>query len=213
MIPRTPGTYEKYIKRALDVIISFFALLFLSPLMLIFAVLIRINLGSPIIFKQARPGKNGKIFTLYKFRTMTDAKDADGNLLSDSERLTGFGQFLRKTSADELPELFNILCGSMSFVGPRPLLVKYLPLYNEHQSRRHDVTPGLTGWAQVNGRNAIGWNEKFDLDVWYTQNISFALDVRIFFMTVKKVFAQEDISSDTSVTMEEFQGNAEVMHE
>ncbi len=194
-------------------IISFFALLFLSPLMLIFAVLIRINLGSPIIFKQARPGKNGKIFTLYKFRTMTDAKDADGNLLSDSERLTGFGQFLRKTSADELPELFNILRGDMSFVGPRPLLVKYLPLYSEHQSRRHDVTPGLTGWAQVNGRNSIGWNEKFDLDVWYVQNISFALDIKIFVLTIKKVFAKEGISSDTSVTMEEFQGNAEVLHE
>ncbi len=181
--------------------------------MLIFAVLIRINLGSPIIFKQARPGKNGKIFTLYKFRTMTDAKDADGNLLSDSERLTGFGQFLRKTSADELPELFNILRGDMSFVGPRPLLVKYLPLYSEHQSRRHDVTPGLTGWAQVNGRNSIGWNEKFDLDVWYVQNISFALDIKIFVLTIKKVFAKEGISSDTSVTMEEFQGNAEVLHE
>ncbi len=181
--------------------------------MLIFAVLIRINLGSPIIFKQARPGKNGKIFTLYKFRTMTDAKDADGNLLSDSERLTGFGQFLRKTSADELPELFNILRGDMSFVGPRPLLVKYLPLYSEHQNRRHDVTPGLTGWAQVNGRNSIGWNEKFDLDVWYVQNISFALDIKIFVLTIKKVFAKEGISSDTSVTMEEFQGNAEVLHE
>ncbi len=198
--------YEKYIKRILDFIISLIALIFLSPVFLIVAILVRIKLGSPVIFKQKRPGINEKIFTMYKFRTMNDRKDDDGNLLSDFDRLTLFGKWLRSTSLDELPELFNIIKGDMSIVGPRPLLVKYLPLYNERQKLRHDVKPGLTGLAQINGRNAISWEEKFELDVKYTKKISFVFDVRIVLSTVKKVFIREGISSYTSVTMEEFKG-------
>ncbi len=206
------GFYEKYIKRLLDFTLSFLALIILSPVLLVTALLVRIKLGSPIIFHQERPGKSEKIFRLYKFRSMTDECDENGNLLPDDQRLTRFGQILRSTSLDELPELLNILRGDMSIVGPRPLLVKYLPLYNEEQRHRHDVRPGLTGWAQANGRNAISWEEKFKLDVWYVQHISFLVDVKVIFMTVKKVFCRDGISSETSVTMEEFSGTKESMH-
>ena len=206
------GFYEKYIKRLLDFTLSILALIILSPVLLVTALLVRIKLGSPIIFHQERPGKSEKIFRLYKFRSMTDECDENGNLLPDNERLTRFGKILRSTSLDELPELWNILRGDMSIVGPRPLLVKYLPLYNEEQRHRHDVRPGLTGWAQANGRNAISWEEKFKLDVWYVQHISFLVDVKVIFMTVKKVFCRDGISSETSVTMEEFSGTKESMH-
>ena len=206
------GFYEKHIKRLLDFTLSFLALIILSPVLLVTAALVRIKLGSPIIFHQERPGKSEKIFRLYKFRSMTDECDENGNLLPDDERLTRFGRTLRSTSLDELPELWNILRGDMSIVGPRPLLVKYLPLYNEEQRHRHDVRPGLTGWAQANGRNAISWEEKFKLDVWYVQHISFLVDVKVIFMTVKKVFCRDGISSETSVTMEEFSGTKESMH-
>ncbi len=199
--------YRKYIKRPMDIILSFIAIIVLLPVLLVVAILVRIKLGSPVIFKQKRPGLNEKIFTLYKFRTMTDKKDENGELLPDSERLTKFGRILRSTSLDELPELFNILKGDMSIVGPRPLLVKYLPLYNEHQKRRHDVRPGLTGLAQVNGRNAITWDEKFNLDVKYVDNIRFLTDWKIMFQTIKKVFIREGISSENVATMEAFTGN------
>lgn len=204
---RHRGIYERYFKRPLDIILSLIAIIVLSPLMLIIAVLVRIYLGSPVIFKQQRPGLNEKIFTMYKFRTMTDERDENGELLPDSERLTKFGKFLRSTSLDELPELFNILKGDMSIVGPRPLLVEYLPLYNEHQKRRHKVRPGLSGLAQVSGRNAISWEERFDLDVEYVDNISFLLDIKIIFLTLKKVILREGINSNTSVTMEPFRGS------
>ena len=200
--------YRKYIKRLLDFILSLFAIIILSPVLLIVALLVRIKLGSPVIFKQKRPGLNEKIFTLYKFRTMTDAKDEQGNLLPDEIRLTKFGKLLRSTSLDELPELFNILKGDMSIVGPRPLLVRYLPLYNEHQKHRHDVRPGFTGYAQCNGRNAISWEEKFDLDVYYTKNLTLLMDIKIIIKTVKVVLFREGISSETSVTMEEFRGSS-----
>ncbi|WP_317437456.1 sugar transferase [Thomasclavelia spiroformis] len=200
--------YRKYIKRLLDFILSLFAIIILSPVLLIVALLVRIKLGSPVIFKQKRPGLNEKIFTLYKFRTMTDAKDEHGNLLPDEIRLTKFGKLLRSTSLDELPELFNILKGDMSIVGPRPLLVRYLPLYNEHQKHRHDVRPGFTGYAQCNGRNAISWEEKFDLDVYYTKNLTLFMDIKIIIKTVKVVLFREGISSETSVTMEEFRGSS-----
>lgn len=200
------GFYEKYIKRPQDFLCALLALIVLSPVMLVVAILIRSKLGSPVIFKQERPGLNGKVFKLYKFRSMSDAKDAEGNLLSDEERLGTFGKKLRSTSLDELPELVNILKGDMSVVGPRPLLVRYLPLYNEHQARRHEVRPGFTGYAQVNGRNAISWEEKFDLDVKYVDNITFLGDWKIIFQTVKTVLCKDGISSDTSVTMEEFKG-------
>ncbi len=202
--------YARYIKRWLDFILSLLAIIILSPILLIVALLVRIKLGSPVIFKQERPGLHEKIFTLYKFRTMTDEKDKDGNLLPDDQRLTKFGKLLRSTSLDELPELFNIFKGDMSIVGPRPLLVKYLPLYNEHQKHRHDVRPGFTGWAQCNGRNAISWEEKFDLDIYYVKHVSFRLDLSIIFKTIKIVFLREGISSDTSVTMEEFRGTENV---
>lgn len=202
--------YAKYIKRWLDFILSLLAIIILSPILLIVALLVRIKLGSPVIFKQKRPGLHEKIFTLYKFRTMTDEKDKDGNLLPDDQRLTKFGKLLRSTSLDEIPELFNILKGDMSIVGPRPLLVKYLPLYNEQQKHRHDVRPGFTGWAQCNGRNAISWEEKFDLDIYYVKHVSFRLDLSIIFKTIKIVFLREGISSDTSVTMEEFRGTENV---
>ncbi|WP_290772838.1 sugar transferase [Anaerofustis sp.] len=201
--------YDKYIKRFIDFLLSLIGLIVLSPVLLIVAVMVRTKLGSPILFKQERPGLNGKIFTMYKFRTMTDETDKDGQLLSDEVRLTSFGKFLRAASLDELPEIFNIFKGDMSIVGPRPLLVKYLPLYNERQAHRHDVRPGLTGYAQINGRNAISWEEKFELDIFYVNNSSFLMDVIIFFKTIKKVFVKEGISSDTSVTMEEFTGSKE----
>ena len=204
--------YDRYIKRLLDILLSGLALLILWPVLLIVAILVRCKLGSPVIFCQERPGKNEKIFKLYKFRTMTDARDEQGNLLPDEVRLTKFGKLLRSTSLDELPELWNILKGDMSLVGPRPLLVKYLPLYNEEQRHRHDVRPGLTGWAQVNGRNTLSWEDKFRYDVWYVQNISFLLDLKTVFLTVKKVFCREGISSDTAATMEEFKGTKETNH-
>lgn len=203
---RKCGVYEKYIKRPQDFLCALIALILLSPVMVISALLVRIKLGSPVIFKQKRPGLNGKIFTLYKFRTMTDKKDKNGNLLPDEIRLTKFGKRFRATSLDELPELFNILKGDMSVVGPRPLLVKYLPLYNEHQFRRHEVRPGFTGYAQVNGRNAISWEEKFDKDVEYVDTVSFLGDWKIILQTIKTVISREGISSETSETMEDFKG-------
>lgn len=199
--------YKRYIKRPMDFILSLFAIIVLSPVFLVLAILVRIKLGSPVIFQQKRPGLNEKIFTLYKFRTMTDEKDRLGNLLPDSVRLTKFGRFLRSTSLDELPELFNILKGDMSIIGPRPLLVQYLPLYNEHQKKRHNVRPGLSGWAQVNGRNAISWEEKFNYDVEYVNNISFLLDLKIILLTIKKVFKREGINQEGEATMEYFTGN------
>lgn len=185
--------YAKYIKRTLDLILSLMALILLMPLMIIIGILVRINLGSPIIFKQKRPGKNEKIFTLYKFRTMTDKRDIDGNLLPDEYRLTKFGKFLRSTSLDELPELINIIKGDMAIVGPRPLLVEYLPYYTEEEKHRHDVRPGLTGLAQVNGRNAISWEEKLKYDTEYIKKISFYSDLKIIFKTIKKTIKREDI--------------------
>lgn len=185
--------YAKYIKRILDLILSLMALIVLMPLMIIIGILVRINLGSPIIFKQKRPGKNEKIFTLYKFRTMTDKRDIDGNLLPDEYRLTKFGKFLRSTSLDELPELINIIKGDMAIVGPRPLLVEYLPYYTEEEKHRHDVRPGLTGLAQVNGRNALQWEERFSFDLQYVKNITFKNDMTIIFKTIGKVIKKEDI--------------------
>ena len=203
------GFYEKYIKRPQDFCYALAAVVVLSPVMAVTALLVRLRLGSPVVFKQERPGLNGKVFTLYKFRTMTDEKDTEGNLLPDEVRLTKFGKLLRSTSLDELPELFNILKGDMSVVGPRPLLVRYLPLYNAHQARRHEVRPGFTGYAQVHGRNAISWEEKFDLDVEYVDHVTFLGDWKIIFQTVKTVLKREGISSDSSVTMEEFKGTQE----
>ena len=198
--------YRKYFKRPMDFILSLIALIVLSPVLLIVAILVRVKLGSPVIFKQERPGLNEEIFTMYKFRTMTDERDEDGELLSDSIRLTRFGRLLRSTSLDELPELWNILKGDMGIVGPRPLLVEYLPLYNEYQKRRHEVRPGLSGLAQIGGRNAIDWEERFNLDVKYVDNISFIGDFKIVLLTLKKVIIKEGISSETSVTMEPFRG-------
>lgn len=198
--------YRKYFKRPMDFILSLMAIIFLSPVLLIVALLVRFKLGSPVIFKQKRPGLNEKIFTMYKFRTMTDERDKFGELLHDSVRLTNFGKKLRASSLDELPELFNILKGDMSIIGPRPLLVEYLSLYNEHQKRRHEVRPGLSGLAQIGGRNAIEWEDKFDLDVKYVDNISFLGDWSIIITTLKKVLIREGISSGTSVTTEPFKG-------
>ena len=204
------GLYEAFIKRPFDIILSLLAIIVFCWLYLIVAVLVRIKLGSPVLFKQDRPGKNEKVFKLYKFRTMTDERDENGELLPDEDRLTEFGKFLRKTSLDELPEAINILIGNMSIVGPRPLLVKYLPRYSDEQHHRHDVRPGLTGLAQVKGRNAITWEEKFKLDLTYVNNITFCGDVVIIFQTVKcAIFKHEGISSSTSDTMEEFLGNTE----
>lgn len=202
--------YRKYIKRPMDFTLSLIAIIFLSPILIITALLVKINLGSPVLFKQQRPGKDGKIFNMYKFRSMNDARDENGELLPDEVRLTGFGKLLRKTSLDELPELFCILKGDMSIVGPRPLLVKYLPLYNEHQRRRHEVRPGLSGLAQINGRNAISWEEKFDLDVTYVDSITFLGDVKIILLTVWKAFVKtENINAAGEATMGEFTGTEE----
>lgn len=201
--------YQNYGKRMIDIILSLLAFIVLFPLLLIIGVLVYFKLGSPILFTQERPGKDEEIFKLYKFRTMTDGTDEDGKLLPDSVRLTKFGKFLRSTSLDELPELWNILIGDMSIVGPRPLLVEYLPLYNEQQKRRHEVRPGLTGYAQVNGRNAISWDDKFRYDVSYVDNITLISDTMIVFKTVKQVLARDGINSDTSATMEAFTGDEE----
>ena len=198
--------YQRYIKRLLDIIISLAALVLLAPVLIVVAVLVRAKLGSPVIFHQDRPGYREKVFRLCKFRSMTDARGADGELLPDAVRLTRFGKALRATSLDELPELWNILKGDMSLIGPRPLLVKYLPLYNESQRRRHDVKPGLTGWAQVNGRNAITWEQRFEYDVYYVDHISFLMDLKILFQTVAVVLRHSDINSATDATMEAFTG-------
>lgn len=201
--------YRRVFKRFFDIVLSACALVVLSPVLLIVAILVRTKLGSPVIFCQERPGKDEKIFKLYKFRSMTDQRDENGELLPDEVRLTKFGKLLRSTSLDELPELWNILKGDMSIVGPRPLLVKYLPLYNEEQRHRHDVRPGLTGLAQVSGRNAISWEEKFALDIQYVAHITFLNDVRIIFSTVGKVFRRDGIHAENAVTMEEFRGTPE----
>jgi len=194
-------------KRLFDTLASVFGLLLLSPVIAIVAWQIRRKLGSPVLFRQVRPGKDGKHFEMIKFRTMRDAIDVEGNPLRDLERLTPFGTFLRSTSLDELPELINVLKGNMSLVGPRPLLMEYLPLYSPEQARRHEVRPGITGWAQVNGRNAISWDDKFKLDVWYVDNRSFWLDMKILWLTAGKVLKQDGISHEGSVTMEKFRGN------
>ncbi|HGF7375763.1 TPA: sugar transferase [Vibrio cholerae] len=195
------------LKRKFDIVVSLVILLFLSPIIAIVAWKIRKNLGSPVLFRQTRPGLNGKPFEMVKFRTMKDAVDSKGNPLPDSERMTPFGDKLRNSSLDELPELWNVLKGEMSLVGPRPLLIQYLPLYSKEQARRHEVRPGLTGWAQINGRNAINWEDKFKFDVWYVDNHSFWLDIKILVLTVKKVFVKEGISAEDHVTMPEFKGN------
>lgn len=201
------GLYERFFKRTLDIFCSLMALLVFWWLYVIVAILVRVKLGSPVLFTQDRPGKDEKIFKLYKFRTMTDARDKNGNLLPDDVRLTKFGKLLRSTSLDELPEVFNILKGDMSIIGPRPLLVKYLPLYNEEQKRRHEVRPGLSGYAQVNGRNSVSWEEKFRMDVEYVDHVTFVGDVKIILGTVLKAFVKrEGINSETAATMEEFKG-------
>jgi undecaprenyl phosphate N,N'-diacetylbacillosamine 1-phosphate transferase len=201
------GIYRRYIKRPMDLVLSLIAIIVLAPVLLILAILVRVKLGSPVLFKQKRPGLNDKIFTLYKFRTMTDERDENGELLSDSDRLTKFGKFLRSTSLDELPELFNILKGDMSIVGPRPLLIQYLPLYDEHQKRRHEVRPGLTGLAMAKGRNALTWEEKFAYDTYYANHVSFLLDVKIIFWTLAIVFKREGINEAGQATVSEFKGS------
>lgn len=198
--------YKKFFKRFFDIVLSLIAIIILSPVYLIISVLVLIFMGWPILFKQPRPGKNEKIFNMYKFRTMTNKKDKDGNLLSNEKRLTKFGNLLRKTSLDELPEIFCILIGKMSIVGPRPLHVEYLEYYNEEQKHRHDVRPGLTGWAQANGRNSITWAEKFKYDIYYVKNLSLILDIKIIFMTIKQVFCRLDIYSTNGEFMERFNG-------
>lgn len=194
-------------KRIFDFVISLITLILLAPIIIITALLIKWKIGSPVLFKQSRPGLNGKVFMVYKFRTMTDERDSKGELLPDEIRLTSFGKLIRKLSLDELPQLFNVVKGDMSFVGPRPLLVEYLELYNNTQARRHEVRPGITGWAQVNGRNAISWEERFELDVWYVDNQSFLLDIKILLMTVLKVFKSEGINQEGQATMSKFTGN------
>lgn len=209
------GSYALFFKRLIDIVISFLLLIFFWWLYAIIAILVRIKLGEPVLFKQERPGKidtktgKEKIFCLYKFRTMTDARDENGELLPDEVRLTSFGSWLRRSSIDEIPELFNILKGDMSLIGPRPLLVRYLDRYNEDQHHRHDVRPGLTGYAQTHGRNGVSWEDKFAMDVWYTRNVTFINDVKIILDTIRTVLTHEGISSETSVTMEEFMGTQE----
>ena len=203
--------YSKYIKRLLDIICSLLALTVFSPLFLVLMLVGTIKMKGNPFFTQERPGYKEKIFKLIKFRTMTNEKDENGNLLPDEVRLNKYGKFLRSTSLDELPEAINIFIGDMSVIGPRPLLVRYLPLYSEEQHRRHDVKPGLSGWAQVNGRNTVSWEDKFEMDVWYSEHVSFLLDVKIVLMTIGKFIKREGISSETSATMEEFKGNVEVL--
>lgn len=202
------GIYKNYLKRVLDITCSLGFILCFWWVYILIAILVKVKLGSPIIFKQKRPGLNGKIFTMYKFRSMIDAKDKDGNLLSDAERLPKFGKLLRATSLDEIPEFLNVLKGEMSLIGPRPLLVEYLERYNDEQRRRHDVRPGITGWAQVNGRNAISWEEKFKYDVEYVDKLSFLFDMKIIFLTIKKIVVKEGISQEGNVTMEKFTGES-----
>lgn len=197
---------QYFIKRIFDIIASLGGLIVFSPIIIVVAILVRVNLGSPILFTQDRVGKDNKIFKMLKFRTMKDGVDKEGNLLLDSERLTNFGKALRSTSLDELPELINILKGDMSLIGPRPLLVEYLPLYSKEQKRRHDVLPGLTGWAQINGRNAISWREKFKLDVYYVDNWSVGLDIKIFFLTFYKILKRDGINQNDNITMQKFDG-------
>ena len=212
-IPHQKGFYEKFIKRPQDILLSLLAMIVLSPVLLITAILVRTKLGSPVIFKQKRPGLDEKVFTLYKFRTMTDAKDPDGNLLPDEVRLTKFGKLLRSTSLDELPELWNIFRGDIAVVGPRPLLVEYLSRYHEQQRRRHEVRPGLSGLAQVNGRNAISWEDKFKYDVQYVDHVTFLGDWKIIFQTVLNVIKRDGINSETAATMEVFMGTEEKVEE
>lgn len=212
-IPHQKGFYEKFIKRPQDILLSLLAMIVLSPVLLITAILVRTKLGSPVIFKQKRPGLDEKVFTLYKFRTMTDAKDPDGNLLPDEVRLTKFGKLLRSTSLDELPELWNIFRGDIAVVGPRPLLVEYLSRYNRQQRRRHEVRPGLSGLAQVNGRNAISWEDKFKYDVQYVDHVTFLGDWKIIFQTVLNVIKRDGINSETAATMEVFMGTEEKVEE
>ncbi len=207
------GFYEKYVKRLLDIVLSGLAMLVLSPLLLVTAILVRVKLGSPVIFCQERPGRNEEIFRLHKFRSMSDARDENGELLPDEMRLTSFGRKLRALSIDELPELWDIFRGRMSIVGPRPLLAEYLPYYTEEERHRHDVRPGLTGWAQVHGRNLVSWEERFAYDVEYVDRISFALDVKIVLMTIRCVLAREGISAEGSATMEAFTGTEAAVHE
>lgn len=200
--------YKKIVKRIIDLVLAFCALIVLSPILLFFYISLSIvSKNRRVWFLQERPGKNGKIFKVIKFKTMTDECDLSGNLLPDEQRLTKIGKFIRSTSIDELPQLINVIKGDMALIGPRPLLPQYLPLYSKEQARRHEVRPGITGWAQVNGRNAISWTKKFELDVWYVDHYSFLLDVRIVFLTLKKVFVREGINSKTSATMEYFTGN------
>jgi len=199
--------HKNTVKRLFDLTVAIFSVIILSPVLVFLGILVRMKIGSPVLFRQVRPWLHGRSFILYKFRTMTGERDEDGNLLPDGERLTRFGQFLRKTSLDELPELFNVIKGDMSIVGPRPLLMQYLDRYTPEQARRHEVKPGITGWAQVNGRNAISWEDKFKLDVWYVDNWSVWLDVKIILMTVVKVLRRDGISAKGEATMEEFMGH------
>lgn len=207
------GPYEKYIKRPQDFLCALLAIIVLSPIMVIVAILVRFKLGAPVLYVHKRPGKDGKIFNVYKFRSMTNEKDENGELLPDEQRITKFGQRLRATSLDELPELFNMLKGDMAVVGPRPLLVRYLPRYNEFQARRHEVRPGFTGLAQVHGRNSLSWDEKFNWDIQYVDHITFLGDWKIIFETVRTVFKHEGITSETRVTMEEFWGKEKPDHD
>jgi lipopolysaccharide/colanic/teichoic acid biosynthesis glycosyltransferase len=199
--------YKSFLKRSIEFVITLFGVLILLPIYLLVIPFIYINLGSPIFFKQSRPGINGKVFNIYKFRTMTNIRDDNGILLPDKKRLTKFGKFLRSTSLDEIPSLWSVLRGDMSLVGPRPLLVEYLPLYSKKQARRHEIKPGITGWAQVNGRNALSWDKKFEMDVWYVDNQSFLLDIKILWLTIKKVIQRDGISHNNHVSMNKFKGN------
>jgi lipopolysaccharide/colanic/teichoic acid biosynthesis glycosyltransferase len=205
---RATSAYVRFVKPLIDFVVALIIFTVLFPVFIIVVILLALaNSGKPFFF-QSRPGKDGEIFKVIKFKTMNDRKDKNGELLPDADRLTNIGKFVRKTSLDEIPQMLNVLKGDMSLIGPRPLLVEYLPLYDEVQRHRHDVKPGITGWAQVNGRNAIGWKQKFEYDVWYVNNVSFALDFKIFFLTVSNIVKSEGISSDSSVTMEKFTGNA-----